>query len=297
MVNCDNIEKTSDFAQKHYSLKQVLKTDFEKQLNFTVDFVNVNGSVAMHDHDFTELVIVLEGTAIHKIEGREIPLEKGNVFVMGAKESHEYINCKDFLHCNILFNAEYLIKIKYEFSRFFGMLSFVPKQKNNAHYSLTNKYFTWVTGLLEIIEWELKNEKSDCSAAYQYFLSLLNLIFRCIDIEKVNIDNLFYNSLKFIEKNYSKRILLTDLAKLSAMSERNYQRIFKRVYNMSPTDYIMNIRINKAAELIKLSNLTLSQIAENTGFYDSSTLCRYFKRFFGITPSCYKEMSKQLNNT
>lgn len=73
-----------------------------------------NGSVridlCLHTHaDFSELVIVLSGTATHVVDGEEYPIRKGDVFVISNNTAHGYKHPKNFHICNIMFHLSYFL--------------------------------------------------------------------------------------------------------------------------------------------------------------------------------------------
>lgn len=68
-----------------------------------------------------------------------------------------------------------------------------------------------------------------------------------------------------------------------------FQRNFKKVTNQSPMQYIMNVRMNNAANLLKTTNYSMKKISGIVGYENSLYFSRVFKKIIGMTPSEYRE--------
>jgi len=92
--------------------------------------------------------------------------------------------------------------------------------------------------------------------------------------------------LEYINDNLSYEILVSDLSKMANFSLYYFIRVFKSEVGLTPKEYVIQQRIIKAKELIKLK-IPLSQIALDCGFYDQSHMIKYFKVYTGMNPSLY----------
>lgn len=106
-----------------------------------------------------------------------------------------------------------------------------------------------------------------------------------------NYDEEFINKvMNFIEKNIEKSNLTIDeFASYLNMSRTVFYRKLKAITGLSPIEFIMKMRINRAAQLIEDGKLTFSQIAYISGFTDPKYFSKCFKRFKNMTPSEYKD--------
>ena len=93
-----------------------------------------------------------------------------------------------------------------------------------------------------------------------------------------------------MEDNYQKPLKLADIAQTAEMSEQHICRLFKKNIKTSPIDYLNQIRINRAKELLSYSDSTIAEIAANVGFSDSSYFSVVFKKYEGISPAEYKKI-------
>jgi len=89
--------------------------------------------------------------------------------------------------------------------------------------------------------------------------------------------------------HYDKRISTETLASLAFLSCRQFERRFRRLFHMSPGEFILKVRIDAAVRLLKESDLSITQIAHECGFYDNSHFTRQFKRKMQISPIQFRK--------
>ena len=96
--------------------------------------------------------------------------------------------------------------------------------------------------------------------------------------------------LSYIHENFSKKILIPDIASHLNISSRYLSKIFFHHMNLTILNYINIYRINHAIELMLNTNLTLTNIAELVGLKDSQHFSKLFKNTIGIPPNQYRKL-------
>ncbi|MBN13276.1 MAG: hypothetical protein CMI17_09835 [Opitutaceae bacterium] len=91
-----------------------------------------------------------------------------------------------------------------------------------------------------------------------------------------------------IQKSYHETIRIEDLAGIANLSVSQLQRKFKKIYNVTPVQYINKLRIHEACEMLKNTNLSVTQIAYECGFGSSSFFATQFRHAIGESPSAYR---------
>ena len=99
---------------------------------------------------------------------------------------------------------------------------------------------------------------------------------------------------KYIEKNYQNTITITDVARLINMSDSAFCHFFKKRTNQTFVEYVNNIRISKACQMLMETSHTIAEICYTCGFYNLSHFIRTFKKKKGHTPKEYRNSIRQL---
>jgi AraC-like DNA-binding protein len=89
----------------------------------------------------------------------------------------------------------------------------------------------------------------------------------------------------FIVHNHNKPIHLSDLAAHIDRSPNHITKIFKEVLGQTPIDYIHQVKISVACELLKVGSMTIAEISDHLGYCEQSYFHRMFKKFTGVAPS------------
>lgn len=97
------------------------------------------------------------------------------------------------------------------------------------------------------------------------------------------------NACKYINENFAKDITLNDVAKHVFLSPIYFSSYFKKKTGEKYSDYLQNIKLKKARELLADTDAKLPTIAEMSGFRDTNYFHKIFKNQIGITPSEYRK--------
>lgn len=93
---------------------------------------------------------------------------------------------------------------------------------------------------------------------------------------------------EYIQENLERDIKLTELAAIAQISPYHFLRLFKQTVKITPHQYILQCRIEKAKSLLRDSQLSIPEIALQVGFCDRSHLARCFKQMLGMTPKQFQ---------
>lgn len=96
----------------------------------------------------------------------------------------------------------------------------------------------------------------------------------------------------WLNENFSQKITSEHMAKVLGISVRTLNRRFNRATRQTPQHYLRKIRLEHTKELLKATNLSVAEIAEQAGFNDSSHFGSTFKAFMSVSPSDYREAVK-----
>ncbi len=92
----------------------------------------------------------------------------------------------------------------------------------------------------------------------------------------------------YIDAHLDRNLKLEDLAKLLALSQFHFSRLFKQSLGLSPYQYLIEQRIERAKQLLKQTNQSILDIALNCGYNSHSHLSKQFRQVTGMTPKAYR---------
>ncbi|MDQ0174829.1 phosphoenolpyruvate hydrolase family protein [Bacillus chungangensis] len=92
---------------------------------------------------------------------------------------------------------------------------------------------------------------------------------------------------KYIALHYMDEITLNEIAEILNLSRSYLSTLFKKEVGISFTQYLINFRLNRAIEILKLENLPLNSVAEMVGYPDYTQFSKIFKKYKGVSPKYY----------
>ncbi len=99
-------------------------------------------------------------------------------------------------------------------------------------------------------------------------------------------------ALSYIEQNFQNDISVEGIANSCGLNRSYFGRIFKETIGKSPQEFLMSYRMVKAAELLKLTDLTISDIGNAVGYPNQLHFSRAFKNIYGISPRGWRNKNK-----
>lgn len=102
------------------------------------------------------------------------------------------------------------------------------------------------------------------------------------------------HALEFIEHNYEKNIKITDIANYIGINRSYLTNSFKKALNLSPQEYLINYKLDKACTLLRTTSLSINAISACVGYEDPLTFSKIFKRFKGSSPKEYRGLKEEI---
>lgn len=101
-------------------------------------------------------------------------------------------------------------------------------------------------------------------------------------------DFYIHEALAFIEQNFQNDITVEDIAEVCGLNRSYFGKIFKEAVGKSPQDFLLNYRMVKAAELLKLTKLSVGDISNAVGYDNQLHFSRAFKNIYGVSPKNWR---------
>lgn len=102
---------------------------------------------------------------------------------------------------------------------------------------------------------------------------------------------------EFIDDSYSQRIPLGDIAREACLSQFHFLRVFKIIFGQTPHQYVLRKRMNKALDLLRSSEMPVTQICYEVGLESPASFSRMFKIRYGISPDSFREQHNSFKYT
>jgi len=93
----------------------------------------------------------------------------------------------------------------------------------------------------------------------------------------------------WMEAHYDAEITLEDIGAVAAMNSQHFLRMFKQVYNITPHQYLIDLKLRKAKELLETTALTINEICQTIGFESVFSFSLLFKKRFDLPPSALRK--------
>lgn len=278
--------------------KHILHSDFPFDIFRGIYTSDTENSVRLHSHDYCEIEIIVGGSAKHSVGDDHYPLRPGDVFVIGRGITHALTDAKDLQFYNISFDPGLLEPFMAELRLLPGfqslfILSDAMDSTMRSRFRLHGKDLAHAESLCQTLnrEYTVAAEGFKC-AITSTLLSLVLHLSRYYSQEQdmfaSSVDRISY-VLAYIENNFSHTLTLEALAAKAKMSTRNFSRAFKAMHGQTPMDYILQLRISRAESLLKNSKHSITDIAYECGFLDSSYFSRTFRKRTGVSPHDYRK--------
>lgn len=97
----------------------------------------------------------------------------------------------------------------------------------------------------------------------------------------------------YLNEHYAESISVERLAALANYSEAQFRRLFRELTQMSPSEYIVQVRLNAAKSLLTTTGRRITDIAQEVGFYDHAHFIRSFRAATGQTPAAYRRHTRK----
>lgn len=111
-------------------------------------------------------------------------------------------------------------------------------------------------------------------------------------VEPEEIPSAFAETLAAFEQHMSPDVTPVWFAERSQLTARRLATLTKKVFDLTPGQFIAKIRIDAATRLLRETNLSVSEIAHQCGFYDHSAFTRAFRKATGTTPRSFRQLAK-----
>ncbi|MBQ8296476.1 MAG: helix-turn-helix domain-containing protein [Ruminococcus sp.] len=259
----------------------------------------------LHGHeDFSELVIILDGSAQHIVNSQQYEVSKGDVFVINQFTEHSFMKAEHLKICNIMFRPDDVFANVYDMKKipgFQALFVLEPHYSQNYYFCSQLRLSAGEFPAVENMITEMMNHysKKDTGwkdlvfSEFSLLCIMLSKLYRTDRISPGNELLKLADAAAYIENNYCSSITTEELARMTGYSERQFLRLFKAAFSAAPKLYIASLRIKKAQQLLRSTEMSIGEIAWSCGYDDHNYFSRIFKKHTGMTPSEYLRLVRK----
>lgn len=264
------------------------KTIFEKIQASYIETEYKDTGNHKHFHSDYSIVYVTEGIHIFENENEKFQVYKDEIRLINPNELHKTDNT-NWKYINFLLPKYYVESIAstlYEKNTKEIKFNTIVKDKK------ANELFKILDNVLN------KKETEDI----EIDTFIIEFIEYLILNHSLNIKPYFNNSIEnssilnevknYLEINFAEKVSLENISEEIGYNKFYLLREFKKEFNITPYQYLLILRANKAKEMIQ-KNISLSEVAYSCGFSDQSSMIKTFKKIYNYTPSLVKNNLKK----
>jgi AraC-type DNA-binding domain-containing proteins len=285
------------------------KSIFKKSIQFkTYTLEGRAAQIPEHSHDYMQIWYVCSGTCTHWINDKEQKMVRGDLFVIPPYIVHKIkpIVDENVRIIGLEFSTNFIDDRFEDYTKNKGFFDFAYLEPFLVSEEMVKPKLALSTDAQVEVENLMKEMLNEYNSENEYFelfikanlLKLLAIIAREYSRSPENKESneifekyrsAIFNSIQYIQDNYTKEIHLDDVCKHSMMSKTYFCYIFKSLIGKTFTEYCTELRIKKALELLTTTDNSITEICYNVGYNDVTHFCRTFKRVVGVSPKIYRK--------
>ncbi|MFD0713838.1 AraC family transcriptional regulator [Paenibacillus sp. GCM10027626] len=258
----------------------------------------------LHAHEYVQIAYVLKGACSHQLRGKTITASRGDVFIIAPGVEHSFNAIEGKSYEMVL--LDFMPSLVQEHLKPYtdSLQPFLQKSDGEGgglpqlwlHFGKDRQQF--VEQLLQDIQDEFEHREAGYEYAARISLAkLLILIDREFRKERrkptkqpvLAEQNPIDEVKRYIYDNYSQDIPLERGAMIANMAPSYFSHVFKKETGQTFIDFMNEVRIERAMELIQRDSHTITHIGFQVGFHHLSHFIRTFKKRTGLTPTEYKK--------
>ena len=247
-------------------------------------FHKTDTGFSAHWHEHLELLFFKEGGCSVTCGGKTFEAKENDLVVVNSNELHFFEKGGTGNYFCAIINPSFFADVDFEnilISPHISGDKFIKDCFNEMfmeNYSMNEGYDMQIKGIVyRLMTHILRNYKAETLSQKEVSVKKNRMI-------KIN------DILSYISEHYNSKITTSSLAQKFYLNEHYFCHFFKEATGQSPIGYINRLRTEKAAVLLKNTNLNITQTAMNVGFENLNYFTRVFKKYMGMTPREYKNL-------
>jgi AraC family transcriptional regulator, transcriptional activator of pobA len=283
------------YAIGHFINEPTNQTEFEIMQFDRMEEPNVDD---IHKHTFYEILWTEKGISKQTIDYKEYEVLPNSLFFISPNQVHQFEEWKPLKGGTILFTEDFFLLNHNNKDKLFE-LSFLDNFYANPCIQLDKKNFTDIKQTIGLIANEQKRKDKNPTITQSYLHILLAQVQRCIDKETEKPVSkkyliVFKRFKALLDKHFTENKTTTFFAQQLNITAHHLNLITKNVTGKTASEVIRARSILEAKRLLTFTDFTVTEIATQLNYFDSSYFSKLFKAETNKTPATFKnEMSEK----
>lgn len=239
-------------CESNYTVRSVFKQNWSQGTVSYLDFPRPRHGIVLITSG--SITFVSEGKTLETVKGDIVFLPKNSYYKTITDKAEDYLINFDNDAISINTPTKILKNAENKYGDIFNKIIDM-RIKGASVFSIKSQFFMLLDSLTKDMDGSTKNNGF-------------------IDIGKQMLES---------ENDYS----INQIAKECAVSVSGFRSAFKNACGVSPIEYKMSIKINRAKYLLQSTSMSITEISDNLGFYDTAYFCKTFKKYTGCSPKNY----------
>lgn len=237
------------------------------------------------------LIYCTKGEGWYSLNGKRHIVPANTFFILPAEQAHEYGSSAH--------DPWYIYWIHFKGKKAWHISKLLPEKKtieagSNSRINDRIIFFEEIITALELgID---ENVINYVNLSLNHLLStfLYAQSYRDVKTRKKGEQNTFFISLAthYMNENIDKKLTLKDVASYFGCSESHFYRLFLKEIHYSPMNYFLHIKIKRACQLLRHTDMKVNQISFKLGFEDPYYFSRIFSKIKGMSPKKYRDKKR-----
>lgn len=273
-----------------------IKSENKEKRDLTFSFCGVSKTEPLHSfgpavRETYILHIILAGSGYYMVNGKKFHLRGGEGFLIEPGVSTFYqADIKDpWTYLWIGFSGKEIVD---KYLKRAGLTS------GNYSFSVNNTeiFLDYIQKCFSKIEHTLANELFLDGYTFEFLASLVENARPITKAYEAKENEYVNEALYYLYNNYTKQINVTDIANNLNVNRSYISRIFKESIGMTIKEYLLELRINHASDLLAMSTLSIETVALESGFTNPEMFSKLFKKERCKTPKEYRKERKEITD-
>ena len=263
---------------------------FAKDMLYEVSRGIVTRSPQLHWHEFYEIEYVLDGYAKEIINGKEYDIGPGSVTLLSPVDFHSYreIDSTQPLHViNVKFQDLFLPQ---------NVRNDIYMQKRPKIAHLNDSRFKMLMESLheEFVHTDYSRDMVIMHLITYICILIMRHVLSAEDLEKSNemAHSPIQEAVLYVRTHFRDNISAEAVAKTVHLSPNYFSEYFKKQTGEKFSLFVLRLRVDFAANLLKITDLSVKEIAFESGFNSAAYFSNTFKEFYGMSPDRYRKLNK-----